>query len=605
MQDSSKKLSRFIWHFVKQQWWMILLIQLFAFGWSIDHTMWPYVLMLLIDKITEFAGDRSQIWGHLVFPLGLAATLWISVEMTFRFTGILSAWVFPKVEASIRLYMFDYVQKHSYSYFSNNFAGTISNKISDMTQSVTKILETIITLFFPVCLALMISTVMFAQIQPFFAYILVSWVICHIGVCLFFARKCDTYASSHSESRSALNGKIVDSLTNHTNVKLFGRHSFEKKYLQKYQDEEQRKHWQSLWYVEKMKIVLGVVCFLMAGVGINTYMIYSWQQGNLTTGEVVFIFNTSFNITMMAWLAGLEIPNLFKDIGVCKQALSVIQTPHELKDLPSSKPLTIDKGNITFEDVTFRYEKDRNIFQGKTINLKAGEKVGLVGFSGSGKTTFVHLILRYFDIMEGRILIDGQNIAHISQQSLRQQIAMIPQDPCLFHRTLMENIRYGKLDATDEEVIEASKRAHCHEFVLKLPDGYQTMVGERGIKLSGGQRQRIAIARAILKNAPVVILDEATSALDSVTEKHIQESLKELMAGRTTLVIAHRLSTLADMDRILVFKDGKIVEQGTHDELLDLNCHYSTLWEMQKGGFLIDNLDLGKEKEDLEEAYTV
>lgn len=604
MQKNTKNLQGFIWHFIKEQWLLIVLVQIFAFGWSIDHTVWPYVLMLLIDKITEFSGDRSEIWTHLTFPLGLAASLWITVEMTFRMTGILSAKIFPRMEASIRLYMFDYVQKHSYTFFSDNFAGSISNKISDMTQSVTKILETMITLFLPVGLALAISTYMFAKIHFIFALILVSWVICHLGVCLFFARRCDQYANEHSESRSSLNGKIVDSLTNHTNVKLFGRHGFEKKYIQKYQSIEQSKHWQSLWYVEKMKMVLGIVCFLMAGVGINTYMIYAWQQGNLTTGEVVFIFNTSWNITMMAWLAGLEIPDLFKDIGVCKQALTIIQAPHDLPDI-TQKPLEVKKGNIIFEDVTFRYNKDHNIFQGKSVNLKAGEKVGLVGFSGSGKTTFVHLILRYFDIMGGRILIDGQNITQVSQQSLRQQIAMIPQDPCLFHRTLMENIRYGKLEATDEEVIEASKRAHCHEFVQKLPEGYQTMVGERGIKLSGGQRQRIAIARAILKNAPVVILDEATSALDSVTEKQIQESLKELMEGRTTLVIAHRLSTLADMDRILVFKDGKIVEEGTHEALLGLNSHYSALWEMQKGGFLIDNFDQGKEKEDLEEAYTI
>jgi len=249
-------------------------------------------------------------------------------------------------------------------------------------------------------------------------------------------------------------------------------------------------------------------------------------------------------------------------------------------------PLVVKKGTIEFENVSFRYHKGRDIFLDKSLTIKGGEKVGLVGFSGSGKTTFVNLILRFFDVDEGRILIDGQNIADATQDSLRAQIAMIPQDTSLFHRTLMENIRYGKLDATDEEVIDASKRGHCHEFIMQLEEGYESLVGERGIKLSGGQRQRITVARAILKNAPILILDEATSALDSITEKYIKESLADLMRGRTTIVIAHRLSTLADMDRILVFKDGHVIEDGNHSALITLDGHYAKLWNMQAGGFL-------------------
>ncbi len=261
-------------------------------------------------------------------------------------------------------------------------------------------------------------------------------------------------------------------------------------------------------------------------------------------------------------------------------------------DVLDAKPLVVTKGHIKFEQVTFYYKEDNSLFEQLDVEIQAGTKVGLVGASGSGKTTFVNLILRFFDVESGRILIDGQDIAQVTQDSLHEQIAMIPQDTSLFHRSLMENIRYGRLEATDQEVIEAAKRAHCHEFISSLPEGYHTLVGERGIKLSGGQRQRIAIARAMLKNAPILVLDEATSALDSVTEKYIQVALSSLMQGRTVIVIAHRLSTLAEMDRILVFDQGHIIEDGNHPTLLAKQGHYAKLWHMQAGGFLLEQEEI-------------
>lgn len=587
-QELPKSFPSFLWFFIKKQWKLFAAIQFLAFAWSIDHTFWPYVIMLLIDGITNFTGDRSAMWTVLAKPIWMGVGLWIGVEASFRLCGILMARALPKIEADIRISMFDYVQRHSYNYFSNNFAGAIANKISDMPQGVENILRLTILLFIPVLLALVIATVLFAQINLYFAMILVAWLTVHFGITLYFSRKCTIYADIHAESRSTLAGKIVDSLSNHNNVRLFSRYKYEKQFLQKYQDDEQKKHWQSLWYIEKMKFAMGIVSFLGAGVALNWYMLYSWQQGQITAGEVVFIFNTSWNITIMAWLAALELPTLFKEIGVCKQALSIIKDQAEIKDPPNASPLKVAKGAIAFDNVSFHYLPHQNIFQDKSITIKAGEKVGLVGFSGSGKTTFVNLILRYFDVEKGRILIDGHDIAGVSQVSLREQIALIPQDASLFHRKLIENIRYGKLDASDEEIVAASRRAHAHEFIEKMPEGYETLVGERGVKLSGGQRQRIAIARAILKNAPILILDEATSALDSVTERLIQDSLKDLMQGRTTIVIAHRLSTLSGMDRILVFKEGKIIEEGNHEGLLKAGGHYAYMWKMQAGGFLPD-----------------
>jgi ATP-binding cassette subfamily B protein len=306
---------------------------------------------------------------------------------------------------------------------------------------------------------------------------------------------------------------------------------------------------------------------------------------------MIFTFQGAVNVTMIIWWAGMELPRLFQNIGVCQQALSIVETPIQIVDQRGAKDIVVTTGEIVFDNVTFRYEKGQDIFHEQSITIRPGQKVGLVGFSGGGKTTFVNLILRYFDIQGGKITIDGQNIAEVTQDSLRNQIAMIPQEAMMFHRTIMENIRYGDLNSSDAKVMEAAKKARCHEFIQKLKDKYETVSGDRGLKISGGQRQRIAIARAVLKQAPILIMDEATSALDSITENDIQEAINDISVGRTTLIIAHRLSTLADMDRILVFKEGKIVEDGTHDELYDLEGHYRELWDMQVDGFLPDDGD--------------
>lgn len=586
-----KTLPTFFWHFIKKQWKAILIFQFFSFGWSFDHTLFPYVLSWIIDVITSFQGERSAIWPVLTPALLMGAALWVGGEIFYRCAGMLSAKITPQMEANVRMEMFDYVQYHSYSYFNKSFAGTLANKISDMPSSMTHIMQLCCSLFAPVLLAILISSIFFAKLSPLFALILLGWVCIHTFICVTFSWRCGHYSDLHAESRSQLSGKIVDSFTNHLNVRLFSQHRFERSFLERYQKDEKEKREQSLRYIEKMKLVMGIASFLGVGLLLNGYMLYSWQQGTISTGDVVFIFNTSWNITIMCWLAALELPNLFREIGICKQALTIIQDAHDIVDTSQAKPLKVAKGEITFDNVSFNYNSHRALFKNKNITLNAGHKVGLVGFSGSGKTTFVHLILRYFNTEKGRILIDGQDIAHVSAQTLRSQIAMIPQDASLFHRTLMENIRYGRLDATDEEVIEAAKKAHCHAFIEQLPEKYHTLAGERGIKLSGGQRQRIIIARAILKNAPILILDEATSALDSMTEKQIQEGLEHLMQERTCIVIAHRLSTLSGMDRILVFKEGQIVEDGSHDELLNAQSHYAEMWEMQAGGFLPEGDD--------------
>lgn len=581
-------LTKFIWHFVKKQKPYFIIIQILAFAWSIDNTIWPFVLKVLIDKIMVYTKDKGDLWHYLMPILIFWVISWLIIDAAYRIYGFMMAKVFPRFGAHIRMAMFEYVQGHSYDYFASHFAGNISNRISDMTESATRIMQLIMTLFIPAFLALVIAAVVFYLINPLFALLLVGWTLLHMSICFLGARRCSTLSRIHSDSRSFLTGKVVDALTNIINVKLFARKRYECSYANHYQQDEQEKYIASLTIAEKIKVALSVSAFIFPGVLLTWYIIYSWQHALISIGSLVLIFNTTWNIQHLAWFAGLELPNLYKEIGICQNAMSLIRAEHEIKDNENASTLNVEIGDITFDHVTFHYLKGTKVFNNLSTTIEAGSKVGLVGFSGGGKSTFVNLIMRFFNVESGEITIDGINISDVTVDSLRSQISMIPQDPSLFHRTLRENIAYGKVDATEHEIIAAAKHAHCHEFITSLPEGYDSLVGERGIKLSGGQRQRIAIARAILENAPILVLDEATSALDSVTEKRIQDALHYLMKDRTTIVIAHRLSTLSEMDRILVFDNGDIIEDGKHRELLETKGHYAKMWAMQAGGFLPD-----------------
>ncbi len=394
-------------------------------------------------------------------------------------------------------------------------------------------------------------------------------------------------SDKQAAAESGVMGELVDVFGNHSSVRVFSREAYEKGRMEPCL-EKQRKTYEAMhFYSLKMMIVQGLLIAMMMGGGAYG-LIYFYSKNLVTMGDFALIFGLSMEIGHMMWFTMSKVDEFNQVVGRCKQSLGALMKPREIQDKEGAGVLQCKRGEIVFKNVQFDYKGTEALFQNKSIEIKAGQKVGLVGYSGGGKSTFVNLILRLYEVSDGAILIDGQDIREVTQESLRENIAMIPQDPSLFHRSLMENIRYGRINARDEEVVEAARKAHAHEFIVRLPQGYDSLVGERGVKLSGGQRQRIAIARAILKNAPILILDEATSQLDSVTENLIQESLWELMQKKTTIVIAHRLSTLLNMDRILVFDKGKIVEDGTHGELLAKNGVYKTLWEAQVGGFLGD-----------------
>ncbi len=575
----------FVLYFARQQ-WVKFSILIFSFViWALSDAIFPYFLKKIVNALQDYQGDRAGIYAAIGGVLLLLIIIWSAAEVFMRLQGILQIYTFPLFRASIREAVFKYVTLHSHEYFSSSFAGNLAKKLVDLSTSCQTIVEIICFNGITATTGTIMVLVMMWMTSPVFAIILALWVCLHFSIVFIFFRKSNQLAAIHSEAVSALSGKVVDVFSNMLNVRLFSHSRFEMQYLKKSQEDEINKAKQASWVIEKMRICLGINGLAMM-FGMIFVLLYGWVHHWVTLGDFTQVLMQAFWLLGWMWYISFQLTTFSRELGTVNNALSLVNKGHDLVDKKDAPPITIPQGEIEFSHVSFAYHQNRDVFKNLNVHIPAGQKIGLVGFSGSGKTTFVNLILRFYDIQSGAIRIDGQRITEVTQDSLRSQIAMIPQDPALFHRTLMENIRYGRLDATDEEVIQAAKFAHCDEFIEKLDGKYEALVGERGVKLSGGQRQRIAIARAMLKNARILILDEATSALDSVTEKVIQQSLHTLMLGKTTLVIAHRLSTLADMDRILVFDQGKVIEEGTKDSLLKTGGHFAKLWEMQTDGFL-------------------
>jgi ATP-binding cassette subfamily B protein len=582
---SYKELIGFIWKLMREQKRRFCIVLVQDVLNCLDLLVWPFLLRWVIDIFTQHEGNRMQAWDALQAPMIGAICFLIFIEVNSRTMGFSLAKAIPKLQANVRMSMFDHIQRHSPHYFNERFAGNLANKITDMTTAVEGILQLLWWPLIPAIALSIFGAIFLGFVSPILAMILIVWMGIHLGISLFFSRSCDIYEHRHGESRSILLGKIVDSLTNNFAVNLFYRFQYERASLVPFQNDEQETSTFAKRYVEKMRAVTSLFYVTVCFVGVNGFMIYLWLHNQITTGEVAQVFGTMWNIATTMWYVGGTLPLFFQSFGIAKQAYSVMFDPQDMGDKTDAKELKIQTGEIVFENVSFHYG-EKKLFSNKHAHIRGGEKVGLVGFTGAGKSTFINLILRFFPLHNGKILIDGQNITDVTLESLRGQIALIPQDPVLFHRTLRENISYGKPNATEAEIFTAAKLAHCDEFIHAIPAGYEAKVGERGTKLSGGEKQRIAIARAILVDAPILILDEATSSLDSVTEKYIQDSLEKLMQDRTTIVIAHRLSTLSRMDRILVFDKGKIMEEGTHAALMSHNGLYAHMWNMQVGGFL-------------------
>jgi len=542
----------------------------------------PYLFKLMIDAISADTLHTSYFNVYvLAFTLIFCDLLLVAAWRLHDYCVIKS---YPSIKTSLIYYFFDYVEKHSHQFFLEHHGGDTASKISDFADNFEKILENSRDIFRQSLMVLIAST-MLLIVNPTFGIILIIWTILFVGITLYLSKNILPYATEYAVMRAKCSGYIVDAIANISNIRLFSRHVYEKNRLKNTLSTLSNKNEALKWKWFKCWLVMGLLyCGMLSAVLFT--LLHLRAHEFISVGNFTFVLLISGAVIEPVWMLTEQISNLSESWGICKQAYTLILRPHDIKDAPNALPLNLKRGTIEFQNVSFSYAGHPSLFQNLSVSIPAGQKVGLVGLSGSGKTSFVNLMIRLYDLQQGQILIDDQAINKVSQNSLRESVGFIPQDPLLFHRTLFENISYGKPDATREEVIEASKKAHTHEFIMNTPGEYEALVGERGIKLSGGQRQRIAIARAFLKAAPILILDEATSSLDSMTEGCIQESLNILMQNRTVIIIAHRLSTLLQVDRILVFHHGKIVEDGTHQELLSKNGIYTQLWNAQVAGFL-------------------
>ncbi|QOD38722.1 ABC transporter ATP-binding protein [Candidatus Wolbachia massiliensis] len=564
----------------------ITIVLLAALVWAVEICFNPYLVKVIIDR--TFTSDTNNLFHNIATPAISYVLILFLLECIARlYNYFFEIKMIPNLRKNIVESSIAILLNQDNSYYQNNFSGSLANKVNDLTNYIPDIVQIVADRFFARALALGIGIYFLWQVNINFALLMLTWSALFILSSLLLAGKITRLADAWSELGSSITGKMVDVFSNIMTVRVFASKYQERLSLRATHSEavkaEQRLQWLYTWI-----FTFYGFSFLIMQVLNLYFLVKGREQELITAGDFAFVMTVNIAIANFLWMIAKDFSQFSKSWGRITQALRTITSISEIQDQPDAVDLIVKEGEITFDKVHFHYKGAEPIFENKSVIIKSGQRVGLVGYSGGGKSTFANLILRLYDVQSGKISIDGQDIRNVTQDSLHRSIGMIPQDPSLFHRTLMENIRYGKTDASNDEVIEAAKRAHAHEFISKLPQGYESLVGERGVKLSGGQRQRIAIARAILKNAPILILDEATSQLDSVTESNIQKSLWELMQGKTTIVIAHRLSTLLHMDRILVFDHGKIVEDGTHQELLDKNGMYKTLWNAQVGGFLPD-----------------
>ncbi|MER2103642.1 MAG: ABC transporter ATP-binding protein [Pseudomonas atacamensis] len=496
----------------------------------------------------------------------------------------------PGMTSMIRWQNHSYVLKQSLNFFQNDFAGRIAQRIMQTGNSLRDSAVQAVDALWHVVIYAISSLVLFAEADWRLMIPLLTWIVAYIGALYYFVPRVKERSVEASDARSKLMGRIVDGYTNIATLKLFAHTNFEQHYAKEAIEEQTVKAQMAGRVVTSMDVAITTMNGLLI-VGTTALALWLWTQSLITVGAIALATGLVIRIVNMSGWIMWVVTGIFENIGMVQDGLRTISQPVSVTDREQAKPLAVASGEVRFEHVDFHYGKKRGIIGDLNLTIKPGEKIGLIGPSGAGKSTLVNLLLRLYDVEGGRILIDGQNIAEVGQESLRARIGMITQDTSLLHRSIRDNLLYGKPDATDAELWEAVHKARADEFIPLLSDaegrsGFDAHVGERGVKLSGGQRQRIAIARVLLKDAPILIMDEATSALDSEVEAAIQESLETLMQGKTVIAIAHRLSTIARMDRLVVLENGKIAESGTHAELLAHRGLYARLWAHQTGGFV-------------------
>ena len=585
-------LWRFYWHFVRQAKGVFLALFVAGFAVALLDTMIPVFIGRMVTMVSS--GNPATILGEAGWEFA-----WMALVLLLLRPGailmqhlITNQAIVVNVSNMIRWQSHWHVVRQSWSFFQNDFAGRIANRVlqtgSALRESVVQTINAVWYIFVYGTSAL----VLLASADWRLAAPLVVWAVAYTFLLRGFVPRLRDLAKTVSGARSLVSGRIVDSYTNILTVKLFARARDEDAYVREAVDEHTEAFRQQQRMVTLFSFLL-ITMNAMLIVSTASVAVMLWLEGNITAGAIAMALPLAWQIVNIAGWVAQHITSIFENIGAVQEGIGSIAVPHLLVDAPDAKPLNVTRGEIRFDDVSFGYGRDSGVLHDLNLTVRPGERVGLVGPSGAGKSTLVNLVLRFFEPEQGRILIDGQDIATVTQESLRAEIAMVTQDTSLLHRSIRENIRYGKPEASDAEIEAAAAKAHAVEFIAELQDmrgkrGYDAQVGERGVKLSGGQRQRVALARVILKNAPILILDEATSALDSEAEAAIQEQLEGLMEGKTVIAIAHRLSTIARMDRLVILDRGRIVEEGSHTSLLAKNGVYARLWRRQSGAFLDD-----------------
>lgn len=577
---------RYLWHYIKifKNYFGLGLMAIFLA--IVCSRFYPYYLSEIFNTVaSEF--KNPHIWPQVYHMAFLALVLGMGNVLFYNIPLMLFSVFSPRCHTMVVRDAFDYVNQHSIAYFSNEMSGNISTKVGQLSRSV----DDFMFMSFDIAhtsLRVIISLIILSVISVYYLILLMLWLIVIGSISLYFGKKRVKLSKEYSRSESQATGVIVDSLANYSEIKSFANFKFERlnllkqlRVLRKAESENTKAH-SSIHFCLQFITVSSTILFIFCSITLL-------KIGEIDTVSFIYANTLFMDISNTVFAISWQYNNASRIFGILDSALETLSVEPEIKDKANAIALKADKASIRFDNVWFAYPGKKYLFKDLNVTIKAGEKIGIVGLSGSGKSTFLKLLSRYCDVQKGSVKINDFDVRDLTQDSLHRHISAIPQDVCLFNRTLFENIRYGKTNANEQEVFSAAQKASADTFIRNLPKGYQTKVGEKGVKLSGGERQRIAIARAILKNAPILVFDEATSALDSESEKHIQESLHQLMENKTVIAIAHRLSTLREMDRILVFDKGQIVEEGSHASLLRKKGIYANLYKMQSDGFLQQN----------------
>lgn len=568
----------FLWFVSKPyKWWVFLTLGIVVVAETLEH-----VSYVLFQKMVESAEAGLAAWV-VIFAVMYPVAGYL-VQLLFRLSSVTAMRWSPESEKYAEEKLVEHLLGQSHSFFSNRFAGSLLSNVRNVSGGVNGLIDDITWQYLSIASSFVITAILLASVDVRISLTFVLLTCSLITLNMFFVPKKRRLSEETAAATTKLTGYTVDIFSNIIAVRQFVRKDREFGIFKEHLEERKDRYLRSWRYTVFIVFVNATILFVFA-LGMLYFLVEGWQRGATTTGELVLVLSLLGSISGTLIYVAHTLNRAAQAFGEMKEGLDAILVPHEIIDAEGAQTLISTGGAVAWNDVTFKYG-DQVVFDGFSLSIPEGQRVGLVGHSGAGKSTFVSLLLRQHELDGGVIEIDGQDISHVTQDSLRAAIAIVPQEPLLFHRSIRENIAYGKADATDEEVERVAKLAQAHDFIVSLPEGYQTLVGERGVKLSGGQRQRIAIARAMLKDAPILVLDEATSALDSESEVAIQSALGVLMKGKTVVAIAHRLSTLREMDRIIVLEKGKIIEDGSHEELLEKKGLYASLWQHQAGGFL-------------------